>query len=129
MEYIETQVKDAVACCYINRNEVKNALNRTIIDELGAKIGSLCKDNGVRALIMIFIERIWEKNYDLWYNPIHFQRMTIQDMLHCSAAVTPDKVATDFYGTKITYYGLRKMSITFAQSLVNIGIKNVIESR
>ncbi|HPD05566.1 MAG TPA: hypothetical protein PLJ75_09910 [Spirochaetota bacterium] len=41
MEYIETQVKDAVACCYINRNEVKNALNRTIIDELGAKIGSL----------------------------------------------------------------------------------------
>jgi len=91
MEYIETQVKDAVACCYINRNEVKNALNRTIIDELGAKIGSLCKDNGVRALIMIFMERIWEKNYDLWYNPIHFQRMTIQDMLHCSAAVTPDK--------------------------------------
>lgn len=69
------------------------------------------------------MERIWEKNYDFWYNPIHFQRMTIQDMLHCSAAVTPDTVATDFYGTKITYYGLRKMSITFAQSLVNIGIK------
>lgn len=52
MEYIETQIKNAVACCYINRNEVKNALNRTVIDELGAKIGSIRKDNGVRALII-----------------------------------------------------------------------------
>ena len=56
------------------------------------------------------MERLWEKNYDFWYHCIHFQRMTVQDMLHVSAAVAPDKVATDFFGTQIAYYQLRLLS-------------------
>lgn len=69
------------------------------------------------------MDRLWEKNYDFWYHSVNFQRMTVQDMLHCSAAVAPDKVATDFFGTQITYYQLRLLSIKFAQALVKIGVK------
>ncbi|GAB4221337.1 MAG TPA: enoyl-CoA hydratase/isomerase family protein [Spirochaetota bacterium] len=51
-ECIITEVKDSVGLVYIDRTEVMNALNRTLIVELGNKIKDMCADAGVRAIII-----------------------------------------------------------------------------
>ncbi len=50
-EYISVEIKESMGFVYINRPEVLNALNRSVIDELWQKIKTLC-DSGVRALII-----------------------------------------------------------------------------
>ncbi len=69
-------------------------------------------------------ERPWQKHYDYFVPAsIRYPRYPAQKIFHLSAAAFPDKAATNFYGTEITYRQLRNQVLRMANALAAIGVK------
>ena len=68
--------------------------------------------------------RPWHKYYDPGVPPyFNAPRITAQDILGASAAFQPDKVALDMYGSEITFYELRQMSLRMANAMISLGVQ------
>ena len=67
--------------------------------------------------------RPWHKNYDYVVpTSIRFPKFPVQNFLHLAASQYPFKPATDFYGSQITFSGLRKQTLRLANALVKLGV-------
>lgn len=69
-------------------------------------------------------ERIWHQHYD--YNvqtSYRFPRIPVQALLDIPSNALPDKPAIDYYGSKISFWELRKMSFRMAHAFSELGIK------
>jgi enoyl-CoA hydratase/carnithine racemase len=51
-ETIVVEVRDGVGTLTLNRPEARNALNRTLIRELGVALDALDRDSGARAVVL-----------------------------------------------------------------------------
>jgi len=68
--------------------------------------------------------RPWLRHYD--YNvptTIRYPRLNAHDLLGLPANTFPDKPATNFYGTEITFYELRRQVLRMANALGALGVK------
>ena len=68
--------------------------------------------------------RPWQRHYD--YNvptTIRYPRLNAHDLLGIPSNSFPDKSATNFYGTEITFYELRQQVLRIANALGTLGIK------
>ncbi len=68
--------------------------------------------------------RPWQRHYD--YNvptTIRYPRLTAYEILNIPASNFPDKAATNFFGTEITFYELRNQVLRFANALSALGVK------
>ena len=68
--------------------------------------------------------RPWQRHYD--YNvptTIRYPRLAAHELLGIPANTFPDKPATNFYGTEITYYNLRQQTQRMAKALGAAGVK------
>jgi long-chain acyl-CoA synthetase len=68
--------------------------------------------------------RPWQRHYD--YNvptTIRYPRLNAHDLLGIPSNSFPDKSATNFYGTEITFYQLRQQVLRIANALGTLGIK------
>ncbi|MCX7981978.1 MAG: long-chain fatty acid--CoA ligase [Syntrophales bacterium] len=66
----------------------------------------------------------WHQHYD--YNvptTIRYPRLAIHELMGLPSNAYPDKPALNFFGTEISYYELRTLSIRFANALGGLGIK------
>ena len=69
-------------------------------------------------------QRFWLKSYDNYTKPtLNYPKYPAHEILHMIATTNPDKAATDFYGTEITYWDLYLYSTRFANGLIEAGIK------
>ncbi len=69
-------------------------------------------------------ERLWHQHYD--YNvqtEYRIPRLTVFDLLGIPANANPDKAALNYYGTEISYYDLRQMSLRLANAFLEMGVK------
>jgi acyl-CoA synthetase (AMP-forming)/AMP-acid ligase II len=67
--------------------------------------------------------RPWQRHYD--YNgptTVRYPRLPAHEMLNLPAATFPDKPATDFYGTQITFHELRWRVLKMANALGALGV-------
>ncbi len=68
--------------------------------------------------------RPWVRNYDFGVpETLRYPRVPISDFATLPAALYPDKVATDFFGTEITFYELRKQIVRMMNVLKGLGVK------
>ena len=68
--------------------------------------------------------RPWLRHYD--YNvptTIRYPRLNAHDLLGLPANTYPDKPATNFYGTEITFYDLRRQVLRMANALGALGVE------
>jgi len=68
--------------------------------------------------------RPWQRHYD--YNvptTIRYPRLAAHELINIPAASLPDKPATNFYGTEITFYELRQQILRMANALGELGVK------
>ena len=68
--------------------------------------------------------RPWQRHYD--YNvplSIRYPRLPAHNFLQIPANTMPDKPATDFFGTQITFYDLRRQVLRMANALGALGVK------
>jgi long-chain acyl-CoA synthetase len=68
--------------------------------------------------------RPWLRHYD--YNvptTIRYPRLNAHDLLGLPANTYPDKPATNFYGTEISFYDLRRQVLRMANALGALGVK------
>jgi len=68
--------------------------------------------------------RPWLRHYD--YNvptTIRYPRLNAHDLLGLPANTFPDKPATNFYGTEISFYDLRQQVLRMANALGALGVK------
>ena len=68
--------------------------------------------------------RPWLKNYD--YNvptTIRYPRLNAHELLGLPASAFPDKAATNFFGTEITFYELRQQVLRMANALGALGVQ------
>jgi long-chain acyl-CoA synthetase len=68
--------------------------------------------------------RPWLRHYD--YNvptTIRYPRLNAHDLLSVPANSFPDKPATNFFGTEITFYELRQQVLRMANALGSLGVK------
>jgi long-chain acyl-CoA synthetase len=68
--------------------------------------------------------RPWLRHYD--YNvptTIRYPRLNAHDLLGLPANTFPDKPATNFYGTEISFYNLRRQVLRMANALGALGVK------
>jgi long-chain acyl-CoA synthetase len=68
--------------------------------------------------------RPWLRHYD--YNvptTIRYPRLNAHDLLGLPANTFPDKPATNFYGTEISFYDLRQQVLRMANALGALGLK------
>jgi long-chain acyl-CoA synthetase len=68
--------------------------------------------------------RPWLRHYD--YNvptTIRYPRLNAHDLLGLPANTFPDKPATNFYGTEISFYELRRQVLRMANALGALGVK------
>jgi len=66
----------------------------------------------------------WHRHYD--YNvptSIRYPRIPAQEVLQIPAGSNPDKPATNFYGTEITFWELRLMVLRMANAMARLGVK------
>ena len=66
----------------------------------------------------------WHRHYD--YNvptSIRYPRLPAQGILQIPAGSNPDKPATNFYGTEITFWELRLMVLRMANAMARLGVK------
>jgi long-chain acyl-CoA synthetase len=54
---------------------------------------------------------------------INYPRFPAYEILHFSANVQPDKAATYFYGTEITFSELYKITIRMANTFIKLGVE------
>ncbi|MCJ7547316.1 MAG: AMP-binding protein, partial [Deltaproteobacteria bacterium] len=69
-------------------------------------------------------EKPWHRHYD--YNvptTVRVPRLLIHELLEIPANAYPDKAALNFYGTEITFWELRSLSIQFANALAVLGVR------
>lgn len=68
--------------------------------------------------------RPWQQNYD-YTTPvsIRYPKFPVQNFLHIAASQCPSKVATDFFGSEMTYSQIRTQVLCLANSLLQIGVK------
>jgi long-chain acyl-CoA synthetase len=69
-------------------------------------------------------ERFWLNNYD--YNvptSIRYPKFPIQNFVHLAAAQFPNKAATDFYGSELTFTQIRFQMLCMTNALVGLGVK------
>jgi long-chain acyl-CoA synthetase len=69
-------------------------------------------------------ERFWHKNYD--YNVpagIRYLKVPAHELVKMAASLTPDKPATNLYGSEITFSELRRQVMRMANALVDLGIR------
>ena len=67
--------------------------------------------------------RPWQRHYD--YNvptTIRYPRLPAHELINIPAGSLPDKPATNFYGTEITYYELRAKILRMANALGAMGV-------
>jgi long-chain acyl-CoA synthetase len=68
-------------------------------------------------------KRPWIRHYD--YNvptTIRYPHFTVFDLIQRPAALNPDLVATDFFGTKMTFWELRTRILRMANALGELGV-------
>lgn len=66
----------------------------------------------------------WQNHYDYSVpSTIRYPKFPVQNFLHLAASQFPQKPATDFYKTQITFADLRSQTLRLANALVNLGIK------
>ena len=69
-------------------------------------------------------DRPWLRHYD--YNvptTIRYPRLNAHELLGLPASTFPDKPATNFYGTEITFYELRQQVLRMANALATLGVQ------
>lgn len=69
-------------------------------------------------------ERLWHQHYD--YNvetSYRIPRITVFDLLGIPANAFPDKAATNYYGSELSFYDLRQLSLRMANALIEMGVK------
>lgn len=72
----------------------------------------------------IMEQRFWLKSYDNATRPVlNYPKFPAHEILHVIATTNPDKAATDFYGTEISYWQLYLYSVRLANGLIEAGIK------
>ena len=68
--------------------------------------------------------RPWQKNYDYPVpTSIRFPKFPAQNFLHFAASQYPFKVATDFYGSEMTFTQMRTQMLRMANALVQMGVQ------
>jgi long-chain acyl-CoA synthetase len=68
--------------------------------------------------------RPWHRHYD--YNvpvTIRYPRLPVHDLLRVPTNAYPDKAATNFFGSEITFWDLRKQVLRMANALARIGVR------
>jgi len=67
--------------------------------------------------------RPWHRHYD-WDVPttIRYPRVSVCDLLQRPVANFPDKPALDFFGTKMTFWEVRTLSVRLANALGALGV-------
>jgi len=68
--------------------------------------------------------RPWLRHYD--YNvpaTIRYPRIPAHEMLSFAAGIYPDKAATNFYGTELSFWQLRQQVLRMANALGGLGVK------
>ena len=68
--------------------------------------------------------RPWLRHYD--YNvptTIRYPKIPAHEMLSFAAGTYPDKAATNFYGTELSFWQLRQQVLRMANALGNLGVK------
>ncbi|SHK83023.1 long-chain acyl-CoA synthetase [Desulfatibacillum alkenivorans DSM 16219] len=69
-------------------------------------------------------ERIWHQHYDYSVQTSYrFPKVPVNGLLDIPANALPDKPAIDYYGSKISFWDLRIMSLKLANALADIGVK------
>ncbi len=69
-------------------------------------------------------DRIWHQHYDYSVQTSYrFPRIPDHFLLEIPSNAFPDKPAIDYYGSKITFSELRKMSLRMANAFSRIGVK------
>ncbi|MBU2054940.1 MAG: long-chain fatty acid--CoA ligase [Proteobacteria bacterium] len=66
----------------------------------------------------------WHRHYD--YNvptTIRYPQIPAQALFQLAAGTFPDKPATNFYGTELTFWQLREQSLRMANALGRLGVK------
>jgi long-chain acyl-CoA synthetase len=67
--------------------------------------------------------RPWLKHYDPWTpTTFRYPKVAMQELLKVAANLYPDKAATSFFGTEMTYRQLRTCAIRLANALAARGI-------
>ncbi len=68
--------------------------------------------------------RPWQRHYDYSVPAtIRYPRIPVHDFLGIAANAFPDKPATNFYGTEITFYEMRRRVLHMANALGALGVK------
>jgi len=68
--------------------------------------------------------RPWQRHYDYDVpSTIRYPQVPVQDLLQVAANAYPDKPALDFYGTKTTFWDLRKNVLRMANALGALGVQ------
>jgi len=68
--------------------------------------------------------RFWTKNYDYSVPAtIRYTKIPIQEFVNLAAAFHPQKAATDFYGSLITFREMRIKILRMANALVGLGVR------
>ena len=69
-------------------------------------------------------ERPWLRHYDYCVpGTINYPRIPAGDFVIAASKLYPDKAALDFYGTKTTFWDLRKQVLAAANRLGELGVK------
>lgn len=68
--------------------------------------------------------RFWTKNYDYSVpETIRYPRVPVYEFVNLAAAFHPNKVATDFYGSLITFREMRRRILRLANALIREGVR------
>ena len=71
----------------------------------------------------IMQQRFWLNSYDNITRPtLNYPKFPAHEILHLIATTNPDKAATDFYGTQITYWDLYHYATRLANGFIEAGI-------
>jgi len=66
----------------------------------------------------------WHRHYD--YNvptSIRYPQVPAQSFFQLAAGTFPDRTATNFYGTELTFWQIREQSLRMANALARLGVK------
>lgn len=68
-------------------------------------------------------ERPWTRHYDTWVpTTLRYPRVPMQELLAIAANISPDKAATNFYGSEMSFRELRLASLRMAHALAGLGV-------
>ncbi len=68
-------------------------------------------------------ERPWTRHYDTWTpTTLRFPRIPVQEIMRLAANLVPDKAATDYFGSTMSFRQLRRASLEMAAALARLGV-------